>query len=111
MTTDFYGKTINTTVSHLDRILSRDLPQVAMAWDPTHVCFTVSATCAALFLLYLPVRICELRESSTKTASSWQGALKAVGIPHPVFSCFLMHDANNDHRLLVFYFRLFYSHT
>lgn len=46
--------------------------------DVVHV---VSAICAAIFLLYLPIRLRELRTSSIKNVSGWRGLLKAVSTP------------------------------
>jgi len=73
---------IDTTAFEPDRILLRRSPRVAIAWDATHVVYAVSASCAAVFLLFLPVRLRELRISGIKTtsASSRQPILKAVSI-------------------------------
>jgi ATP-binding cassette subfamily C (CFTR/MRP) protein 1 len=71
---------IDTTAFYPDRILVRSSPQVAIAWDTTHVFYVVSASCAAIFLLFLPARLRELRISGIKatSASGQQALLKAV---------------------------------
>lgn len=54
-----------------------------MAWEPepVNVVHVGSTTCAAIFLLYVPVRFQQLRKASVKTLVSWQGDLKSVSIP------------------------------
>jgi hypothetical protein len=56
----------------------------AMAWESARVFSAVSASCAIIFLLYLPVRFGELRGSSTKTSPGTRGPLKAVNINLPL---------------------------
>jgi ATP-binding cassette subfamily C (CFTR/MRP) protein 1 len=86
----------DTTAFYRNRIFLRSSPQVAIAWDATHVFYVVSACCAAIFLLYLPFRLRELRISGIKTASasSRQPILKAVSILRLTFE--LWNPDNNE---------------
>jgi hypothetical protein len=69
--------------SHLNSILLRRLLQANLAWEPTNIVNIVTILCAAAFMLYLPVRIWQLRVSRTKNVLSWQGRSKAVSIHRP----------------------------
>ncbi|TVY57487.1 ABC transporter FUM19 [Lachnellula cervina] len=54
-----------------------------MAPEPIRVLNAISSTCAAIFLLCLPIRLWELRKSSSKASPNWQGILKAASAPFP----------------------------
>lgn len=83
-------------------------PQAAMDWEPVDVFLAISATCASIFLLYLPVRLWELRVSGFRVSSSWQGVLQSLCVP----ILHLMRGVANLHyRLFRVFFQLFYLYT
>ena len=109
VTMNLYGNHTGITASRLDRILRRRLSHVAIAWEPVNVVNTISAGCAAIFILYLTVRVWELRVSRTKTVLAWQGRSKTVSTRCPRLPDLICHT-NNDYRFWRFYSPLFYWH-
>jgi len=83
-----------TTTVHLDQPLFA-ITVAIMAPEPTRVINAISATCAAIFLLCLPIRLWELRKSSFKASPNWQGILKAASAPfppHPLLGSIYMYE-------------------
>ena len=58
-------------------------PLRALVWghiaaEPRHVVQMLSAACAGVFLLALPLRLCQLHRLRKRSASSWRGVITAV---------------------------------
>jgi hypothetical protein len=80
-----------------------------MAPEPTHVLLAVSTVSAAIFLLILPLRLWDLRNSSISRTSTRQGLFKAVSIPALQDPGSTSHN-NNDLRLLGYCYRPYWPH-
>lgn len=52
-----------------------------MASESIHVVNIISATCAAIFLSLIPLRLWKLRSASIRSNANWEGFSKAVGFP------------------------------
>jgi hypothetical protein len=61
--------------------------QESLAWEPLDIVNVISAACAAAFMLYLPIRISQLRLSRTKDVLRWQGPSEVVSNdpPYPLY--------------------------